>query len=239
MAGHGRGRPTRLARRAATARSEASSDASASTGVPSTAVATTVPASTSTTMASSISVGDEFDERGRALAQVGGRQRAMPLVHGLREHVLQGATPAPHGIGGHANLLRDAIGREEPDATDVARQAVRILGEHLDRIGAVGPVDAHGAARADAMRVQEHHDLAHGALALPVLHDAARADAADPRDVQQAIGLAIDDVEDPGAEGVHQLSGQVRPDALDQPGPEVALDALGRVGRRDANPGRP
>jgi hypothetical protein len=113
-----------------------------------------------------------------------------------------------------------------------------ILGEDLDRIGAVGPVDTHGAARADAMRVQEHHDLADGALALPVLHDAARPDAADPRDVQEAIGLAIDDVEHAGAEGVHELFRQVRPDALDQPRPEVTFDALGRVGGRDANPGR-
>ena len=37
---------------------------------------------------------------------------------------------------------------------------------------------------------------AHRALALPVLDDAAGADAADAGDVEQAVGLAVDDVED-------------------------------------------
>ena len=77
-------------------------------------------------------------------------------------------------VEAHADLSCDLIGGEEADAADVTRQPVRILGEDLHGVGAVGTVDAHRAARADAVRVQEHHDVADRALSLPVVDDAAR-----------------------------------------------------------------
>ena len=160
----------------------------------------------------------------------------MPLVHRLGEHVLQGPAPTTHRVGGNADLSRDLIRSKEANAANVASEPVRILCEHLDRVGAIRAMDTNRAARAHTVRVQEDHDLPHGTLALPVLDDAAGAHAADAGDVEQAIGLAVDHVEHAGAEGRDELPGQMRADALDQAGAEIALDTFGRIGGRDTDP---
>ena len=111
-----------------------------------------------------------------------------------------------------------------------------ILGEHLDRVGAIGPMDADRAARAHTVRVQEDHDLPHGALALPVLDDAAGAHATDAGDVEQAVGLAIDHVEHAVPKAATSCLARCGPTPLIRPEPEVALDTFGRVRGRDADP---
>lgn len=178
----------------------------------------------------------EFDEGRGTLAKLRDRERAMPLVDRLGQHVLQRPSTTTHRVGGNADLARDLIRGQEPDAANVASQPVGILGQHLDRVGAIGPMDADGAARAHTVRVQEDHDFPHRALALPVLDDAAGSHVTDAGDLEQAVGFAIDHVEDGGAEGRDEELGQVRPDTLDQSGAQVALDAFGRVRRRDADP---
>ena len=64
-----------------------------------------------------------------------------------------------------------------------------------------------------------------------MLLGALRADAVD---LLQALGRLLDDVEHLFAEGLHQLLGVDRADALDHAGGEVLLDALGRGRRRRA-----
>ncbi len=179
----------------------------------------------------------EFGQDGDALTELVGGQRAVSLVHRLGEHVQQGPSPAAEGVERHADLPRDHVGREEPDAADVPRKTVGVLGEDPDGVGSVRAMDADRAAGADAVGMQEHHDLPHGPLALPVLHDARGAHASDARDVEQAVGLALDHVEHGRAKCLDQLPRQVGADALDEAGPEVALDPFWRVWWRDAQPG--
>src|SRR5574341_633513 len=50
----------------------------------------------------------------------------------------------------------------------------------------------------------------------------------------QAIGRLLDDLEDGGAEGLHEFAGEVGPNAFHHPGAEIAFDALERGGRHDA-----
>jgi hypothetical protein len=85
---------------------------------------------------------------------------------------------------------RDLVGRLEADAADVARQPVRVLGDDLDRVGAVGLEDAHRAGGADPVAVQEQHDLADHLLVRPALHDAPGPLRPDPAHLPQAPGLS-------------------------------------------------
>ena len=54
-------------------------------------------------------------------------------------------------------------------------QPVRVGAHQVDGLVAVGLVDAHGPRGADAVRLQEDHDAAHGLLLLPALADALDA----------------------------------------------------------------
>ena len=138
------------------------------------------------------------------------------------------------GIAGNAQALRQRIGRLEADAVDVQGQAVGILLHPGDGLGAVGLVDAHGTGRAHAMAMQKHHDLAHDFLLGPGGDHAGGALGADAVEFLQALRRLRDDVEDLGAEGLHQFAGKVRADAFDHAGAEVSLDAFQRGGGHDA-----
>ena len=126
------------------------------------------------------------------------------------------------------SFIGDRVGGLEADAADVAREPVRVLGHHLDGVGAIGLVNPHGTGRADAVAVQEDHDLAHDLLLGPGGGDALRADRADAIDLAHPVGLGLDDVEHLLAEGLDHLLGVDRPDAADHAGGEILLDALDR-----------
>ena len=89
-----------------------------------------------------------------------GRKTAMPVVHRLGERVGDPGTHADQRGLLDAELGRDLVGGAEADAADVAGQPVGVLRDQLNRVGAVGLVDAHRARGADAVAVQEQHDLA-------------------------------------------------------------------------------
>jgi hypothetical protein len=78
-----------------------------------------------------------------------GRQSAMALVHRLGQRVGNAGTHADHGGFVDAELHRDGIGGLEPDATDIAGQAIGVLRHDLHGIAAVGLVDAHRPRGAD------------------------------------------------------------------------------------------
>ena len=136
------------------------------------------------------------DQLGRDLQQLGGEraqlvrgQAAMALVHGLGQGVGD-AGPGPD----HRRLLdaeprRDLVGALEADAADVAGEPVGVLGDHLDGVGAVGLEDPHRPRGADAVAVQEQHDLADHLLLGPARHDALGPLRADAGDLAQALGL--------------------------------------------------
>ena len=162
---------------------------------PSTVSATTAPsASSSSRAASTTSAGISSSSAASARSSSVG-QAAMALVHRLGQRVGD-AGPGPD----HRRLLdpeprRDLVGALEADAADVAREPVGVLGDHLDGIGAVGLEDPHRPRGADAMAVQEQHDLADHLLLGPALRDALGALGPDPGDLAQALGALLDRVE--------------------------------------------
>ena len=81
------------------------------------------------------------------------------------------------------------------------------------------------------MAVQEQHDLADHLLLGPAAADPLGALGPDAGDLLETLGRLLDGVEHGRSEGLHQLAGVDRADALDHAGAEIALDAFQR-GRR-------
>ena len=148
------------------------------------------------------------------------------------ERVLDGG-PGPIGtVAVDPHLGRQFIGGLEADAPDVVGQPVRVLLDLGDGFLAVGPVDAHGPAEADAMLGQEEHDFADFLLLLPALADPLDPFLADALDVEEEIGGRLEDFEGPFLVDADDLGGDLRPDAADRPGGQILFDAFrrGRVG---------
>ena len=80
---------------------------------------------------------------------------------------------------------------------------------------------------ADAVAVQEHHDLADGLLLRPA-GDALEPRLADAVDLAQALRRLLDYFEDALAEPLDQSIRKVRADALDETGAEIATNTLDR-----------
>ena len=163
----------------------------------------------------------------------------MALVHRLRQGEADPGADPHHRILGDAELGCDLVGRLEADAADVAREAVRVLADHRHGLGAVRLVDPHRPARADAMGMQEQHDLAHDLLLGPAGGDARGAHGADAFDLAQAAGIGLDDVEHGFTEGLHEALRVGRADTADHARAEVALDALDRRRRGRLQEGGP
>jgi hypothetical protein len=178
-----------------------------------------------------------LDDRGWHLEQLGGhrqqllaRQPAVPVIHRLGQRVADTGTGADHRRLLDAELPGDQIGALEADAADVAGEPVRVLGHDANGVGAVGLENAHCPRRADAVAVQEDHDLADRLLIRPGGDDALGPLRADAVDLVQAFGLLLDDFEHRLAERPDQFLGVDRADAPDHARGEVLLDALGGRG---------
>src|SRR5436190_14800612 len=113
------------------------------------------------------------------------------------------------------NLLRDLIRAFETNARDVLSQSKWIGADLFDRAFTVSLVDAHRAAGADAVRVQEHHDIPDHPLLRPGIFDPAPAHRPDALHFFQPAGIALDNVEDSLAEFCDELFSVSRPDAFD------------------------
>src|SRR2546425_12192163 len=90
------------------------------------------------------------------------------------------ARPSPvERVSRNPDLLGDLVGGREADAVNVFRQHVWIAPHLLDCLLAVGLEDSYRTAGADAMAVQEQHDLADLLCLLPCLRDPLPALGAD------------------------------------------------------------
>src|SRR5258707_10900980 len=101
----------------------------------------------------------------------------------------------------------------------------------LHGVGAVGLIDAHRARRANAVAVQEDHDLTDDLLLGPGRNNAARPHRANAIHLPQAVGLRLDDVEHLLPEGAQELLGIDRANAPGHARSKVFLDAFDRSGR--------
>ena len=156
----------------------------------------------------------------------------MAFVHGFGEGKGDAGPHPDHRGLLDPKLFGDGIGGLEADAADVARQAVRVLGHHLDGVVAVGLVDPHRPSGADAVLMQEHHDLTNHLLLGPGIGDAPGPHRSDAGHLPQAFGFSLDRLEHAFAERPDQLLGINRADAADHAGAEIPLDALDRCRRR-------
>src|ERR1700730_15788764 len=107
----------------------------------------------------------------------------MALVHRLGQRIRNPRADAHHGGLLDTELHRDGVGGLETDAADVAGQPIGILRHDLDGVDTVGRVYAHRARRADAVTVQEDHDLPHYLLLGPGGCDPTRAHRPDAADL--------------------------------------------------------
>ena len=204
-------------------------------GVFSTVSATTVPSASSRSSAASDQIVGNLQEAGRQRSELFFRQPAVTLVHRFGERIADARADPDHGRLLDAELHRDGVGGHEADAADVAGEPVGVLRHHLHGIGAVGPEYPHRPRRADAVAVQEHHDLADDLLLSPGVGDPLRPHLPDAGHLAQAFRLGLDDVEHLLAERPDKLAGVDRADAPDHAGAEILLDALdrGRLGCAD------
>ena len=115
-----------------------------------------------------------------------------------------------------AEGLGDAVGGFEAHAVNIPRQAVGVAAHHAEGLVAVLLVDLDRQVGADAVAVQEEHDLFDLLLLIPGKGDQAGALGADIRHFAQALGLAFDHFEGLSAEMGHDALGQARADAPDQ-----------------------
>ncbi len=154
------------------------------------------------------------------------RQGAMAVAGRFQQHMAQAGAGPDQRVVRDADLLGNLVGGLEADAVNVLGQRIRV-GLHLGNgILAVGLVDANRPAGADALAVQEHHDLADDFLFRPRILDALPPLGADAVHILQPGGLRFDDVEDLLAELGHQLLGVDRADALDHAAAQIFLDAF-------------
>ena len=152
----------------------------------------------------------------------------MALVHRGGQRI-RDPGPQAHRRGRRdAEVGGDLVGGAEADAADVAGEPVGVLRDDLHGVRPVGLVDAHRPGRADLVRVQEQHDLAHRLLLGPARDDAGGAPGSDAADAAQAARTVLDHPEHALAEGAHELAGVDRTDAADHPRGEILLDALER-----------
>ena len=162
----------------------------------------------------------------------------MTAVHRFGQRVGNAGSDPDHRGLLDAEFHGDGVGCLEADATDVAREPVRVLRHDLHGVGTIGLVDPHGARRADAVAVQEDHDLAHDLLLRPGIGDALGAHLTNPRHLAQSLRLGFDDVEDLLTESLDHLPGVDGADAADHAGAEVFLDPIDRGRRRRAHEAR-
>src|SRR6266436_5493922 len=158
--------------------------------------------------------------------QIGGGKPTMPIVHSFGQCIRDAGAHPDHGGFLYAKLHGDSVGGLEANATNVARQAVRVFRHDLHGVGTVGLIDAHRPRRADAVAVQEHHDLADDLLFGPGIGDAFGTYQANAGHLTQAFGLRLDRVEHLLTESAHKLFRIDWTNAADHPGAEVFLDAF-------------
>ena len=167
--------------------------------------------------------GEEF---GGFLDQVGLRGVGVAVVGHLVEGVDDARFEAGGVFGGKPEGLGDFVGGFEADAEDVPCQTVGVGLDDLQGLGGVGFVDFDGEVGADAVPVQEEHDVFDLFLLDPRGLNLGGAFGADVGDFAQAGGVVFDHVEGVRAKSGDDAVGEFGADAFDEAGAEVAADGV-------------
>ena len=81
------------------------------------------------------------------------RQTAMAFVHRFGQRVGNARTNPDHRRLFDAQLRRNGVGGLEADATNIAREPVRVLGHDLDGVGTIGLENPYRSRGADTVAV--------------------------------------------------------------------------------------
>ena len=216
--------------RSAISRSARSNSARMTSGPDSVRCRATRPAAHSRSTAAVTCSGAAAKSRAELGLGLLARQHGVAAVGGLAQDLGQRGADPLHGIGSDAQAQRDLIGGGEADAADVAGECVGVLADGLDRLDPVGLDDAVGTRGAETVLGQEQERITCTPLPLPRLLQASREARADPLDVAQAQGLALDHLAEPHAELGDEALGQLLADALDAPRGQIG-DEPGLGGR--------
>jgi len=174
----------------------------------------------------------DFEQRRRQLDQLLDGETAMTFVCRLLQGVGNSGPHPLRGLPRHAKLHGDGVGGPKADAANVARQPIRILGHDLNGVMAIGLEDAHGSGRADAVRVQEDHDVAHGFLLGPAGDNLPCPEFADAGNLAHAPRLRLDNLEGLLAESRDDPFGEHGADPAHHARAEIFFDSLRRRWRR-------
>src|SRR5262245_62096682 len=126
------------------------------------------------------------------------------------------------------NFLGDLVRSPEADARDIFGEAVGVGADPFDGVFAVGLVDAHRPAGANAVGVQEDHDIANDFLLGPGLFDLQPAPWPDAFNILKSPGFLFNDVENFFTEFLHQLFGINRSDSFDHAAAQIFFDTFAR-----------
>ena len=133
-------------------------------------------------------------------------------------------------VGRKAEVKGDLIGSLESDPLDVLGQSIGFVLQNALGATAVFFDEAHALRGRHTIGLQEHHDVAHGALLVPGGLDRLGALLADAGDLVEPAGLFADDAKCVGAEVIDNLLGVRFTDAMDEAATEVFADAVHRGG---------
>src|SRR5215470_16682045 len=158
----------------------------------------------------------------------------MALIHPFGQRIGNPRTNPDHRRLFDAELYGNRVGGLETNATNIAREPVRVLGHDLDGVRAIGLEDPHRSRGADAVAVQKDHDFPHGLLFGPSRENASRANRPDTVDLAQPIRCGLYDFEHILTKGANEFFGVDRSHAPDHAGRKVFFDAVGRSWRQCA-----
>ncbi len=154
------------------------------------------------------------------------RQSAMALVRGgLKREGDPGADTLWRGLF-HPELGCDGVCRLEADPAYILGQTVWVLGHNLNGFIAVGFEDAYRPRGANAVSMEEDHDLPHRLLLGPAGDNAGRPHRTDSRHFRQALRLGLDDFKGVHAKGSDDPFGHSRSNAAHLTRSKVLFDAL-------------
>ena len=159
------------------------------------------------------------------------RHKDVPIVGLFAEGIGHAGGDAPGRVGGQPQVARDLVRCLEPDATDLASQAIGVLLHHVQCLVAECLVHFDRPRSAHAVALQKDHHFANLLLLLPGGLHACHALGADAQHVKEAPRFVLDHVQRVYAKPGHDPFGHLGTDPFDQARTQVFFDAFCRRGK--------
>ena len=153
-------------------------------------------------------------------------ESAMPRARGFPKGVAQSRRGSDQGVLGDAQLAGDEIGTFKSNSGDISGKRVGIGADDFYGIISIGFENAHGAAGADAVGVEEDDDCADRSLFVPRGLDSSSPLRPDAVDGLQFGGRFFDNREDIFSEALDHFFGVDGADSLDHSAAEIFFDAF-------------